>query len=70
LRDRISPLELKLAELTGAIDILRGLQPPPPAKFPVIDAWKPDTIYHEGAIVAFAGGTWQAQRDTARVPGA
>jgi hypothetical protein len=70
LRDRISPLELKLAELTGSIDILRGLQPPPPAKFPVIDAWKPDTIYHEGAIVAFAGGTWQAQRDTARVPGA
>ena len=70
MRDRISPLELKLAELTGAIDILRRLQPPPPAKFPVIDAWKPDTIYHAGAIVAFAGGTWQAQRDTARVPGA
>ena len=70
LRDRISPLELKLAELTGAIDILRGLQPPPPAKFQTIRAWKPDTIYHEGAIVAFAGGTWQAQRDTARVPGA
>ena len=70
LRDRISALELKLAELTGAIDILRGLQPPPPAKFQTIRAWKPDTIYHEGAIVAFAGGTWQAQRDTARVPGA
>ena len=69
LRDRISALELKLAELTGAIDILRGLQPPPPAKFQTIRAWKPDTIYHEGAIVAFAGGTWQAQRDTARVPG-
>jgi hypothetical protein len=70
LRDRISALELKLAELTGAIDILRGLQPPPPAKFQTIRAWRPDTIYHEGAIVAFAGGTWQAQRDTARVPGA
>ena len=70
LRDRISPLELKLAELTGAIDILRGLQPPPPAKFQTICAWKPDTIHYEGAIVAFAGGTWQAQRDTARVPGA
>jgi hypothetical protein len=70
LRDRISALELKLAGLTGAIDILRGLQPPPPAKFLTIRAWKPDTIYHEGAIVAFAGGTWQAQRDTARVPGA
>jgi hypothetical protein len=70
LRDRISPLELKLAELAGAIDILRGLQPPPPAKFQTIRAWRPDTIYHEGAIVAFAGGTFQAQRDTARVPGA
>jgi hypothetical protein len=69
LRDRISPLELKLAELTGAIDILRGLQPPPPAKFQTIRAWKPDTIYHEGAIVAFAGGTWQAQRDTGKAPG-
>src|SRR5215813_397219 len=70
LRDRISALELKLAELTGAIDILRGLQPPPPAKFQTIRAWMEDTIYHEGAIVAFAGGTWQAQRDTARVPAA
>jgi hypothetical protein len=70
LRDRISALELKLAELTGAIDILRGLQPPPPAKFQTIRAWKPDTIHYEGAIVAFAGGTWQAQCDTARVPGA
>jgi hypothetical protein len=69
LRDRISPLELKLAELTGAIDILRGLQPPPPAKFQTIRAWQPDTIYHEGAIVAFAGGTWQAQRDTGKAPG-
>jgi hypothetical protein len=41
LRDRISALELKLAELTGAIDILRGLQPPPPAKFQTIRAWRP-----------------------------
>jgi hypothetical protein len=69
LRDRISPLELKLAELTGAIDILRGLQPPPPAKFPMIDAWRPDTIFHEGHLVAFAGSTFQALRDTALAPG-
>src|SRR5215475_1202425 len=70
LRDRISALELKLAELTGAVDILRGAQPPPPAQFPSVKAFSADTIYHEGDIVAFAGGTWQAQRDTARVPGA
>jgi hypothetical protein len=55
--------------LTGAIDILRGLQPPPPAKFQTIRAWKPDTIHYEGAIVAFAGGTWQAQCDTGKAPG-
>jgi len=70
LRDRISALELKLAELTGAIDILRGTQLPPPAQFPSVKAFSADTIYHEGDIVAFAGGTWQAQRDTARAPGA
>src|SRR5499427_6899947 len=29
LRDRISALELKLAGLTGALDILRGTPPPP-----------------------------------------
>src|SRR5262245_62008097 len=73
LLGRIEPqlrkLELKLAELTGAVDVLRGKQPPPAAKFPMISAWRPDTIYHEGTIVAFAGGTWQAQRDTARAPG-
>jgi len=73
LLDRIEPqlrkLEVKLAELTGAVDVLRGIEHPPPAKFPMISAWRPDTIYYEGAIVAFAGGTWQAQRDTARAPG-
>jgi hypothetical protein len=69
LERRTRGFELKLAELSGAVDILRGLQPPPPAKFPVIDAWRPDTIYHEGAIVAYDGGTWQATRDTGKAPG-
>ena len=67
---KISALELKLAELTGAVDVLRGKAPPPPAKFPAIRAWREDNVYHEGDIVAFAGGTFQAQRDTARAPGA
>jgi hypothetical protein len=67
---KINALELKLAELTGTIDVLRGLQPSPPAKFPTIRVWSEDTIYHEGDIIAFAGGTWQALRDTARAPGA
>src|SRR5262249_61940047 len=62
--------ELRLQELPGGVDIRRGAHPPPPAQFPSVKAFSADTIYHEGDIVAFAGGTWQAQRDTARVPGA
>jgi hypothetical protein len=69
LERRTRAFELELAELTGAVDILRGAQPPPPAQFPSVKAFSADTIYHEGDIVAFAGGTWQAERDTARVPG-
>jgi hypothetical protein len=69
LERKTSEFEVKLAKLSGAIDVLRGAQPPPPAKFPTVNAWKEDVIYHEGDIVAFAGGTYQAQRDTARAPG-
>jgi hypothetical protein len=66
---KASAFELKLAKLSGAIDVLRGAQPPPPAKFPTVKAWSEGRIYYEGEIVAFAGGTYQAQCDTARAPG-
>src|SRR5215813_5537944 len=69
LERKTSALELKMAKLSGAVDVLRGAQPPPPAKFPTVKAWSEDMIYHEGDIVAFAGGIYQAQRDTARAPG-
>ena len=32
-------------------------------------AWTEDTVHHEGDVVAFAGGTYQAMKDTARAPG-
>jgi hypothetical protein len=70
LERRTKESELKLAELTGAVDILRGAQPPPPAQFPSVKAWQEDVVYHESDIVAFAGGTYQATKDTARTPGA
>jgi len=65
---KISALELKLAELTGAVDVLRGKEPPPPAKFPTVTSWEPDVVFHENDIVTFCGGTYQAIKDTARVP--
>src|SRR5262249_9199583 len=66
---KASALDLKLAKLSGAVDILRGAQPPPPAKFPNVKAWSENaSIHYEGEIVTFAGSTYQAQRDTARAP--
>jgi hypothetical protein len=69
LQEAIVALKLKLAELTGAVDVLRGKESPPPAKFPRVKAWKEDTVYYEGDVVVFAGGTYQARRDTASLPG-
>ena len=47
----------------------RGKQPPPPPKFPMVRAWQDDVVYHEGDVVVFAGGCYQAAKDTARAPG-
>src|SRR5262249_36143058 len=66
---KTSEFEVKIAKLSGAVDVLRGAQPPPPAQFPRVKAFNADTIYYEGDIVAFAGSCWQAQRDTAQAPG-
>lgn len=70
LERKTSEFEVKLAKLSGSVDILRGAAPLPPAKFPTVKVWHEDTVYHAGDIVSFAGGTYQAQRDTARTPGA
>jgi len=66
---KIAALELKVAELTGAVDVLRGKEPPPPAKFPRVKAWKEGTVYYESDVVTHDGNTWQARRDTAQAPG-
>ena len=66
---KIAALELEVAALRGAVDVLRGAALPPPAKFPSAKVWKEDTVYHEGDVVAFGGSTYQAKRDTAQAPG-
>jgi hypothetical protein len=67
LERKTSALEIKLAELSGAVDILSG-KAPPRAEFPSVKAWEPDVVFHENDVVTFAGSTYQALRDTARVP--
>jgi len=68
---KIAALELKVAELTGAVDVLRGCgkEPPPLPKFPKIKSREEGSISYEGDIVTFAGSTYQAKRDTAQAPG-
>ena len=45
----------------------RGEQGPPGA-LPLVKLWKPETVYYEGDVVAYDGGTFQAQRDTGQAP--
>jgi hypothetical protein len=40
----------------------------PPGKLPVAEAWMPETVFYVGDVVAYAGGTFQARRDTGQAP--
>lgn len=40
-----------------------------PGVLPVARDWTPDTVHYAGTVVAYAGGTFQAARDTGQVPG-
>jgi hypothetical protein len=70
-----------LAELIAHLkyDPEAGLKGPPgpagpsgppgaPGKLPVVKLWTPDTVFYEGDVVAFDGGTFQAIRGTGQPP--
>jgi hypothetical protein len=40
----------------------------PPGKLPLVKLWMPETVYYEGDVVAYDGGTFQAKRDTGQPP--
>jgi hypothetical protein len=40
----------------------------PPGKLPLVKLWMPETVYYEGDVVAYDGGTYQARRDTGQPP--
>ena len=39
-----------------------------PGKLPVVKLWTPESVFYEGDVVTFDGGTFQATRDTGRPP--
>lgn len=39
-----------------------------PGKLPLVKLWIPETVYYEGEVVAYDGGTFQAKRDTGQPP--
>jgi hypothetical protein len=40
----------------------------PPGLLAMVKLWIPETVYYEGDVVAYDGGTFQAQRDTGQRP--
>jgi hypothetical protein len=40
----------------------------PPGKLPMVKQWMPETVYYEGDVVTYDGGTFQARRDTGQAP--
>ena len=66
---KIAVLELEVAALRGAVDVLSGKEPPPPARFPRVKVWEEGSVCYAGDVVTHGGATWQARRDTAQVPG-
>src|SRR5262249_9951813 len=40
----------------------------PPGKLPIVKLWTPETVYYAGDVVAYDGGTFQAQHDTGQPP--
>jgi hypothetical protein len=40
----------------------------PRGRLPLVKLWIPETVYYEGDVVAYDGGTFQAKRDTGQPP--
>jgi len=40
----------------------------PQGQLSLVKLWVPETVYYEGAVVAYDGGTFQAKRDTGQAP--
>jgi hypothetical protein len=59
---RLKALELQLAEMRGAVDVLRGKNLPGALR--VCGTWESGATYCLNDLVAYNGGSWVARKDS------
>jgi hypothetical protein len=59
-----------IPETVATLPALRGPAGPvgPPGKLPIAKEWTRETVYYEGSVVTYDGGSYQALRDTGESP--
>jgi hypothetical protein len=57
-------------EVVATLPALRGPVGPagPAGKLPIAKEWRRETVYYEGSVVTYDGGSYQALRDTGEPP--
>jgi hypothetical protein len=60
-----------IPEVVAALPALRGPAGPvgPTGKLPIAKEWTRETVFYEGSVVTYDGGSYQALRDTGEAPG-
>jgi hypothetical protein len=55
-----------IPEVVSRLPELRGPAGPvgPAGKLPIVEEWKCETVFYEGSVVTYDGGSYQALRDT------
>jgi hypothetical protein len=59
-----------IPEVVATLPALRGPAGPvgPAGKLPIAKEWTRETVFYEGSVVTYGGGTYQALRDTGELP--
>ena len=59
-----------IPDVVSRLPELRGPAGPagPAGKLPIVEEWAPETVFYEGCVVTYDGGSYQALRDTGEPP--
>jgi hypothetical protein len=59
-----------IPEVVSRLPELRGPAGPvgPAGKLPIVEEWRCETVFYEGSVVTYDGGSYQALRDTGEPP--